>query len=341
MGSWLRWVVAALFLRLPLAAVVKPTARSVILQLGGGGEAVGQSFLKGKTALVTGGNAGIGLETVKALASAGCRVLLCSRSVSAAKEAVQSEITKEGLDGTYKASDSNIVVKQLDLEDLDSIRKLAEDVLATEQRLDLLINNAGIMSLPTLQRTAAGWEKQMAVNHFGHAVLTKRLLPLMLKSNAPGRVIALASTAHRFSSQKLLMDPVYSKPDTRYTPWGAYGDSKMANLLWAKGLAKDLEAQGNGRITAVSVHPGVVRTALWNQSPVNRLFSLFVGDRNVPEGAASTVWAAVAPRVATAEMRGAYISDCAPARPNDLACDPAMAERVWRVTLEELQRVGE
>jgi NAD(P)-dependent dehydrogenase (short-subunit alcohol dehydrogenase family) len=148
----------------------------------------------------------------------------------------------------------------------------------------------------------------------------------------------LASTAHRFASSNPIRDPIYAKK--KYVPWGAYGDSKMANLLWAKGLALDFEKKGLTRITVVSVHPGVIKTALWNQSPVNRLFSLFVGDRDIPQGAASTVWAAVCPRVAEPDMRGAYISDCGPAKPNALALSDEARDEVWRITEEELARVG-
>ena len=326
-------VVVAFVARRASAAGKLPTARDVVRRFGGEGK-----HLKGKTALVTGGNAGIGLETVKALASAGCRVILCSRNIDAANAAIAKEIKQEGLGGYRVEDTSNIIVKRLDLEDLDSVRSLAEDVLATEKSLDLLINNAGIMSLPTLERTKAGWEKQMGVNHFAHALLTNRLIPLLAKSPS-ARVVALASTAHRFATKKVLSDPCYAK-GTKYVPWGAYGDSKLANLLWAKGLARDLEQKGLSRVNVVSVHPGVIRTALWNQSPLNRFFSLFVGDRDIPQGAASTVWAAVCPRVSEPEMRGAYISDCAPARPNELGTDPELVDRVWRVTEEEIQRVG-
>lgn len=312
---------------------VKQSAIQVVRSFGSG------RYLQGKTALVTGGNAGIGLETVKALASVGCRVLLCSRSVDAGTKAVESEIKKDGL-GSYSVTDtSNIVVKQLDLENLDSIRRLCDDVAATEQCIDILILNAGIMSLPKLEKNSpGGWEKQMGVNHFGHALLTKKLRPLLNKSKDTARVISLASTAHRFSSKSFIDDPTYTK-GRRYTPWVAYGDSKLANLMYAKALAKDFAAKSE-RATAVSVHPGVIKTALWNQSPINRLFSLFVGDRDVPQGAASTVWAAVAPRVLQPDMRGAYIADCGPERPMDFAEDEGLVQKLWDVTESELERVG-
>ena len=280
--------------------------------------------LRGRTALITGANTGIGLEAAKALASKGCRVVLCSRDVKAARDAIDTEVRQAG-QSSYIVDSPDIVVKQLDLADLDSVASLAADVAKTEQGLDYLVLNAGIMSLPKLERTKEGWERQMAVNHFGHAALVKSLMPMLSKS----RIVVLASTAHRFSSDKVVSDVKYEKKC--YLPWTAYGDSKMANLLYAKGLAHHL------KLDACSVHPGVIKTRLWNQSLINRAFSLFVGDRGVPEGAASTVWACLSPRT---DLKGAYIADCAPALPNDLAQSAALRDEVWRVTNEELSRVG-
>lgn len=318
----------------------KSTAKNVVDAFAAGR---GPSYLAGKTALVTGGNAGIGLETCKALASAGCRVIMCSRSIKAGEEAIESEMKLPGLDGTYQISAAdvarNVVVKQLDLSDLESVRRLTADVMATEPALDLVVLNAGIMSLPSLERTANGWEKQMGVNHFGHAFLMKRLLPFLgAQKTRPTRVVVLASTAHKFASEHPLQDPTYKS--RRYTPWIAYGDSKLANLVYAKGLAKHLVDVGFGHVTALSVHPGVIKTALWNQSIINRIFSVFVGDRGVPEGAASTVWACLAPRGQDESLRGAYIVDCAPAAPLEMASSDALRDEVWSQTAAELARVG-
>lgn len=318
----------------------KSTAKNVVDAFSGGR---GSSFLSGKTALVTGGNAGIGLETCKALASAGCRVIMCSRSVKAGEEAIETELKNPGLDGTYQISAAdaanNVVVKQLDLADLESVRRLTADVLASEPAIDYIVLNAGIMSLPSLERTANGWEKQMGVNHFGHAFLIKKMLPFLgAQTSRPTRVVVLASTAHKFASEHPLQDPTYKSRS--YTPWVAYGDSKLANLVWTKGLAKHLVDVGFGHVTALSVHPGVIKTALWNQSIVNRIFGLFVGDRGVPEGAASTVWACLSPRGEDASLRGAYIVDCAPAAPLEMASSDALRDEVWAQTEAELGRVG-
>ena len=334
------------FLLLLFADIIPRPTTSVLLGAKSTAKNVIDVFAKGraltgKTALVTGGNSGIGLETCKALASAGCRVILCSRTVSAGKEAIDREISCAGLDGTYQVADSAklLTVKQLDLEDLDSVRRLATDVIATEAHIDFLVLNAGIMSLPTLERTKNGWEKQMAVNHFGHAFLVNQLLPfLAAHKERPTRIVLLASTAHRFATAHPLSDPTYKT--RRYTPWVAYGDSKLANLVYAKALATHLWDSGSQHITSLSVHPGVIKTPLWNKSVLNRIFGLFVGDRGIPEGAASTLWACLSPRGQDQSLRGAYIADCAPAQPLESARSDDMREEVWRVTQEELLRVG-
>ena len=143
------------------------------------------------------------LETCKALASAGARVILCSRSIAAGEAAVTQEIQKSGHGGYIVGPElsSNIIVKQLDLASLPTIKAFAAEFFVTESRLDFLICNAGIMALPSLEFTEAGFEKQIGVNHFGHHYLTQLLLPLMLKNeNSAGRIVVLSSSAHTMGS---------------------------------------------------------------------------------------------------------------------------------------------
>lgn len=320
MQHWLGLAIVLAVMLFTKTAAIAFSATSTAKQVA---DALSTTSLKGRTAVITGANTGIGLEAAKALASKGCRVVLCSRDEKAARDAIEKEVKQAGL-GQYVVESPDIVVKQLDLANLESVASLAADISKTEQ-VDYLVLNAGIMSLPTLERTKYGWEKQMAVNHFGHAALVKGLMPMLSKS----RIVVLASTAHRFSSDKVVEDVTYKKRS--YLPWTAYGDSKMANLLYAKGLAHHL------KLDACSVHPGVIKTRLWNQSLINRAFSLFVGDRGIPEGAASTVWACLSPRT---DLKGAYIADCAPALPNELGQSDALRDEVWRVTNEELARVN-
>jgi len=292
-------------------------------------------FLSGKTALVTGANSGIGLETAKALASQGCRVIFCSRSVSAAKAAVEKEVLKPGLgEYTVPLASSLLVVKELDLDNILSIKKLAQEVEESGEKLDLLVLNAGIMSLPTLEKTrlspSLNWEKQMGVNHLAHAALTKLLIP-RLEERA--RIVVLASSAHNFASADFLSD--LSFESKAYLPWVAYGNSKLANLLFAKGLAKNLPSS----ITACSVHPGVIKTNLWNQSFLNKAMSLFVADKTIPQGAATTLWACLAPRVSEEDMRGVYLADCAIASPSSLGQSETLVDALWLKTEEELAKL--
>jgi len=143
------------------------------------GDGTDAHYLKGKLAIVTGGNSGIGTETCKALAYAGCRVILCSRSVSNAEEAVKTEIKELGLGGySVENAEELITIKQLDLNCMQSIRKFAEEFIKDfpNDSIDYLVLNAGIMALPNKEYTADGFEKQIGVNHFGHAFLTSLLM---------------------------------------------------------------------------------------------------------------------------------------------------------------------
>ena len=200
----------------------------------------------------------IRLETCKALAHAGACVILCSRSVAAGETAVKDELVKSG-HGGYTVDTANVVVKALDLCSLASIKAFTQDFLATEQRLDFLVLNAGIMALPKLEFTDAGFEKQIGVNHFGHFYLTKLLQQKMLDTpNTAGRIVVLSSSAHSMGSVNP-SDLHYTKGRS-YAGWEAYGQSKLSNLLFAKALADRLKGTP---LTAVSVHPGVIKTNLW------------------------------------------------------------------------------
>jgi NAD(P)-dependent dehydrogenase (short-subunit alcohol dehydrogenase family) len=204
------------------------------------------------------------LETCKALALAGARVILCSRSVSAGETAVKDELAKAG-HGGYTVDTSNVVVKALDLNSLASVKKFAQDFLATEDRLDFLVLNAGIMALPKLEYTDAGFEKQIGVNHFGHFYLVNLLKDKMLATpNTNGRIVVLSSVAHNMGS--VVPADLHYKNGRTYSAWGGNGQSKMANLLFAKGLAERLKGTP---LTAVSVHPGTIQTNLWKYVVLN------------------------------------------------------------------------
>lgn len=196
--------------------------------------------------------------------SKGCRVILCSRSIASAKEAIKEEIEAMG-NGGYIVNSANVVVKALDLNCLKSIKAFADDFLATEKSLDLLVLNAGIMALPKLEFTEAGFEKQIGVNHFGHAYLESLLHNFIIKQDRPARIVVLSSSAHSFGEIKA--DDLHFKNGRKYTNWSAYGQSKLANLLFAKSLGDKLKGT---KVTAVSVHPGVIQTKLWKSTGIAR-----------------------------------------------------------------------
>lgn len=295
--------------------------------------------LAGRVAVVTGGNSGIGVETVKALAYAGCRVVLASRSVESGESAVEEEVRREGLGG-YSVPDADVAVKRLDLADLGSIASFANEVVATEARVDYLVLNAGVMALPELQRTADGFEMQMGVNHFGHALLARLLRPKLEAQEFPSRIVTLASTAHRMASSLDVSDLHYTRSGgTKYSAWGAYGRSKLANVLFSKILAQRLPE--NGKVACVSVHPGVIRTPLWRSTPASGglggwILGTFMADKDIPQGAATTLWGCLSDEVRRPTFGGAYLSDCARASVSALGSDEVLAEKLWRETEAQL-----
>lgn len=188
-------------------------------------QCVGDANLTGKTAIVTGGNSGIGVETVRALSHAGCSVILCARNPTDGK-IVADAITSSGEPGP-------IQVQQLDLADLNNVQSFTDRINASIPKIDYLILNAGVMACP-LSRTAQGFETQIGVNHIGHFHLTNLLLPKLKAQGTPARVIAVSSEGHKMG--KIDLEDMQWE-QRKYTKWGAYGQSKLANILFAKELA--------------------------------------------------------------------------------------------------------
>ena len=202
--------------------------------------------LQGRTALVTGANSGLGLETARALAAQGATVLLACRSRAKAEQ-TRGQLAAEGLAGLEPL--------ELNLADLASVRSAAAQVTARANGLDLLINNAGVMA-PPLQRSAQGFELQLGVNHLGHFALTQALLPL-LEQRPGARVVHVSSGAAYFG--RIAFDDLQS--ERRYDPWGAYGQSKLANVMTALELQRRLEQRGSA-VQSLVAHPGLARTNL-------------------------------------------------------------------------------
>jgi len=283
-------------------------------------EALRGVSLNGKFALVTGASAGIGAETARVLAQAGSDVLLAVRSVESGERTAQA---------IRAATSGTVTVGQLDLLDLASVQRFATGVLASGRKIDLLVNNAGIMATP-LGVTAQGLEQQMGTNHLGHFLLTDLLRPAL----APGaRVVNLSSDLYRRGTRERVLatldtDPGYSKRP--YSGFDAYGDSKLANILFTRALARRLP-EG---ITTFAVHPGVIGTTnlARHMGLSGKLFTLLGKPffKSIPAGAATSVYAATAPELAS--RSGAYLSDCAERRPNAAALDDALAEQVWALS---------
>jgi NAD(P)-dependent dehydrogenase (short-subunit alcohol dehydrogenase family) len=292
----------------------------------------------GKTALVTGANSGIGYQAALELARHGAHVLLGCRSVakgSAALARLQSE-----------APGASAEVVQLDMASLASIRAFAAAFLGRGIVLDLLINNAGVMALPTRELTEDGFERQFGTNHLGHFALTGLLLPALMVAPAP-RVVTVASLAHR--TGKIEFDNLQSEKSYKGKGWAAYNASKLANILFAKELDRRARA-GDSTLLSIPVHPGVSVTNIIDNGPGGKGLKMLVLKVLGPvlmqpdtAGALPTLYAATSPDAkggeyigpdGFGELKGAPVV----VQPKPQALDAAVGERLWAVS-EELTGV--
>jgi NAD(P)-dependent dehydrogenase (short-subunit alcohol dehydrogenase family) len=202
----------------------------------------------GRTAVVTGANGGLGLETARALAAAGAEVVMAARNQQRAAEAIEE--IRAGV------PEARLTLVELDLGSLDSVQKAAERILSEHETIDLLVNNAGVMGIPE-RRTVDGFEMQFGVDHLGHYALTARLLPALLSAPA-SRVVTVTSTAHHMGRAVDLANPHL---DGRYRPWRAYGQAKLANFHFALGLDQMLRQAGSSSASLLA-HPGLSNTEL-------------------------------------------------------------------------------
>eukprot|EP00288_Rhodomonas_lens_P012625 CAMPEP_0177692804 /NCGR_PEP_ID=MMETSP0484_2-20121128/2055_1 /TAXON_ID=354590 /ORGANISM="Rhodomonas lens, Strain RHODO" /LENGTH=330 /DNA_ID=CAMNT_0019203559 /DNA_START=284 /DNA_END=1276 /DNA_ORIENTATION=+ len=285
--------------------------------------------LRGKTALVTGGNAGLGLETCKALASRGCRVLLCSRDLTAGETAAQKEILDPaGIPGYEIINQPDVEVLSLDLADFASINRCAEKVLTQVDRIDLLVLNAGVCGLRG--KTSDEFEAVMGTNYVGHAQLCNLLLPKLIAQTSQSRIVVLASVGHKLG----LVDPQDLNCSlTSFFGWGSYLHSKLAAVLYTRALHDHLAATNAQHVTATCLSPGRIFTGIWRHAPppLRALVPLFC-DREVEGGAASIVFCCVAPECGDFERGGAYIADCASAQTSAAARDPQLRAALWLQT---------
>lgn len=292
--------------------------------------------LAGARAIVTGASGGLGEETARALASKGAAVTLAARD--AAKTAAAAAQIRQS------TGNPRVDTGELELDKPASVQDFAHAWLAKYDRLDLLINNAGVMACP-LTRTVEGWELQFATNHLGHFLLTSLLVPA-LTAGAPARIVNLSSAGHRRSAVDLA-DPHYEHRP--YDPFEAYGQSKTANIWFSMELNKRLAASG---VTAFAVHPGGIITDLGRHlsdelraSMTKQIQESGMQLKSVPAGAATSVWAATASEL---DGRGGlYLEDCQVAQPAadsgtsgyaPHAYDEAGAAKLWALSEQLLGR---
>lgn len=269
--------------------------------------------LSGRTIVLTGCNSGIGKETLRVLTKRGAHVVAAARTVDKA----QAACDEVGAETTAVACE---------LSEPASVQACAERVIALGRPLDAIICNAGIMALPTLNQKF-GYELQFFTNHIGHFILVTSLLDSL---SDKGRVVMVSSDAHNRAPKEGIQFGNLSG-DREYRPWASYGQSKLANLLFANHLATRLEGTAK---TANSLHPGVIHTKLArSMNPIARGALSVAGPlvlKSVGEGAATQVYLAVHPGVE--RVAGKYFSDCNVGKTSSRGRDQAMAARLWEVS---------
>ncbi len=291
--------------------------------------------LSGKVIIVTGGNSGLGFESVKAFAEKGAEVIMTCRSNEKGEKA-KSEIMQRKPEGSVE-------VAELDLADLNSVRRFAEEFQHSHSRLDVLLNNAGIMTTPYF-RTKDGFEGQMGTNHLGHFALTGLLLPVIRETPA-SRVVSVSSTAHK--GGEMDFDNLLFEDGEGYTPMKSYSRSKLANLLFTYELQRFFEAGGINSMS-VAAHPGVSQTNLfryldekWYFRVVRPLFKAISQDGSM--GALPQIRAATDSQVQGGEyygpggfmeLKGYPVS----VQSNGVSHNGEDARKLWEVS-EELTKV--
>lgn len=293
--------------------------------------------LSGRVFVVTGSSSGLGEESARGLAARGARVVM------AARDAVRNADAAERIRSSVPGAD--LYLSELDLADLSSVARFAEQAADGFDRIDVLVNNAGVMCCSE-GRTADGFETQFGTNHLGHFALTLRLMPRLRRAESP-RVVTLSSGGHRIADVDLV-DPNFEA--IPYDAWVAYGRSKSANAHFAAELAR----RSGGGLLSLSVHPGAIATRLGRHMTPELTDALMERVRasasrqggssgggmrfkSVEAGAATQVWAATSPDVSA--HNGEYLADCGPTAPGPgdrghepWIADPATAGRLWELS---------
>lgn len=278
--------------------------------------------LTGKSVVITGANSGIGKETAVGLARLGADVTIAVRNPAKGAEAVAEIRRRSGSDLVDQVS--------LDLADLGSVRRCADEILDRMDRIDVLVNNAGIIC-DERRETPQGFEEMFGVNHLGHFLLTDLLLDRLVAS-APSRVVILSSLAHRFSPRGLRFDDLQATRS--FHMFTVYGRSKLANAMHAMELARRLEGTG---VTVNCLHPGTISSGFGSDGDTRLLGRLISGVGRLvmatPEqGARTPLMLAASPRPGVADVTGGYFSHGRQWKPSRAARDPEAARRLWEIS---------
>jgi len=283
--------------------------------------------LSGKTVVITGINSGLGNESMRVLAKRGAHIIGTARTIEKAIHAA-NEIK------------GHITPLACELSSFESVKECADNINALNLPIDVLLCNAGIMALPKLE-LANGFEQQFNTNHLGHFLLVHNLLD-RVKQAKQGRIVMLSSLAHKMAPSKgINFDNLDG--NKYYKDWTFYGQSKLANLLTAVALSKQLKGSN---ATANAVHPGIIRTNLsrsmsgiqglvFNNPVSGWLAGMMMGSKTVPQGAATQCYVATAPELAG--VSGRYFSDCNEERPSRNGQDQELADRLWEFSCETLK----
>eukprot|EP00882_Tetradesmus_deserticola_P001513 GHRQ01001635.1.p1 GENE.GHRQ01001635.1~~GHRQ01001635.1.p1 ORF type:complete len:344 (+),score=122.34 GHRQ01001635.1:665-1696(+) len=295
----------------------------------------------GKVVIITGSNTGLGKEAARALATRGAEVVMAVRDTARGEAAAK--------DIRMQHSNANIRVMACDLSCLASVRQFAANYKASGKPCHILINNAGVMACP-YSLSAEKHEMQFATNHLGHFLLTTELLPVLIstakQAGSHSRVVVLSSSAHFNTYKKQAGGPIrfdaIDSPEG-YDVWGAYGQSKLCNVLFARELHKRLTAEG-APVTSVVCHPGVIMTELGRHiaksiSPVMMKLLLTTFSwvfKSIPQGAATEVYLATSPNI----KGGEYYADCNISPSTAASHDAELGRRLWELSEKMVADAG-
>ncbi|XP_003746430.1 retinol dehydrogenase 11 [Galendromus occidentalis] len=305
---WLEPLALAALLALVVCVVCKLYSRLTV------GVCTSTKSMKGKTVIITGANAGIGKETARELAKRDARVIIACRNLQKASEAAKQIEAETG---------KQIFIRKLDLCSLKSVKDFAEEIIREEERVDVLINNAGIVPFPERVETVDGFEQTFQTNHLAPFLLTNLLLNKM-KETPSSRIITLSSSLHHFGR----IDPDHLDYSAYKVPMQVYSDTKLANILFTRELARRLRGTG---VTANVCHPGAVQTDI-NSTYVgflnfclNCLFFFF--GKTPLEGAQTSLHLSVSEEVDG--ISGEYWKDCRVAKGSAASRDMKLATKLW------------